>query len=911
MKQDVSDQLWHAKSAEEVSKLLDSKAEEGLSDEQIKQREADYGLNALTEKKGTSPLVRFLLQFHQPLVYILLAAVIVTFLLKEWVDSGVILGVVLVNAIVGYIQENKALNAISALSKSMKNRATVLRNGKRQSIDAKYLVPGDIVLLQSGDKVPADMRLIKTRDLQIDESALTGESLPVEKSTPAIEEDVTLGDRRNMAYSTALVTYGTGVGVVTSTGDHTEIGKISVLISETPTLDTPLTRRIKEFSQILLYAIMALAALTFAIGFLHGQPLLNSFMAAVALAVGAIPEGLPAAVTIMLAIGVSRMAKRRAIIRSLPAVESLGSTTIICSDKTGTLTKNEMTVCKIFSGSTFIELSGNGYNPEGILYLGKNESKALETDDFPAVKETLVCGLLCNDSSLHEPSRDGSDKETQWTITGDPTEAAMLVAAHKAGMPQSHAESFERIDAIPFQSEYQYMAALVSEKESGKRTIYAKGSLEAILPKCKTMLDASGKAVNINSDLIQKQAEAMAEKGMRVLTFARKHIASNIDALVHDHLDDELEFVGLQAMIDPPRPEAIKAVTTCHNAGIDVKMITGDHALTALAIAQQLGIANQDDKAVTGKELSELTEDEFAETAKSCNVFARVTPDNKLQLVKALQAQKQIVAMTGDGVNDAPALRRADIGVAMALNGTEVAREASDIMLTDDNFATIEAAVEEGRGVFENLKKFIVWTLPTNGGEAFMILIAVLFGASLPLLPVHILWINMTTAVCLGLMLAFEPKEKGIMKRCPHQPDAPILNGELLRRIVLVSSLLCAASFGLFELELYWGASIESARTVAVAMLVAGEAFYLLNCRTLNKSVFQIGLFSNKFIWIGMSIMAVLQLILTYLPIMNSWFQTTPISLASWIRVLGCGAMISFIVGLEKHWMQKRSKEQP
>lgn len=906
---DITGQIWHTQSADDVSEILDSSSEKGLSDEQVRQRAEKYGFNALTEQKGTSPFVRFLLQFHQPLVYILLAAVIVTFFLKEYVDSGVIMAVVLVNAIIGFVQENKALNAISALSQSMKNQATVLRNGKRQTIDAKFLVPGDIVLLQAGDKVPADMRLLKARDLQIDESALTGESVPVEKNTEVLEENITLGDRRNMAYSTALVTYGTGTGVVTSIGDLTEIGKISTLISETPTLDTPLTRRIKEFSHILLYAIVALAVLTFGIGYLHGQPLLDSFMAAVALAVGAIPEGLPAAVTIMLAIGVSRMAKRRAIIRSLPAVESLGSTTIICSDKTGTLTKNEMTVCKLYSGSTFIDVSGNGYDPEGMLHLDGDESKTVNIDEYPAVRETILCGLLCNDSVLNEPDTTGSEKDAQWTITGDPTEGALLVAAHKAGLQNSFGEKFKKVDTIPFQSEYQYMATLVSDSESDDKTIYVKGSLEAILPKCKTMLDVSGKTADIDSDTIQKQAESMAEKGMRVLTFARKKVASDKSSVEHDDLEQGLEFVGLQAMIDPPRPEAIQAVATCHNAGITVKMITGDHALTALSIAQQLGIAGDNDKATTGQELSSLSEEEFDEIAQSCNVFARVTPDNKLNLVKALQARGNIVAMTGDGVNDAPALRRADIGVAMALNGTEVAREASDIMLTDDNFATIEAAVEEGRGVFDNLKKFIVWTLPTNGGEAFMILIAVLFGLSLPLLPVHILWINMTTAVCLGLMLAFEPKEEGLMKRPPHQPDAPILNGELLKRIFLVSSMLCAASYALFELELMWEASVEEARTVAVAMLVVGEAFYLLNCRTLTKSVFEVGLFSNMFIWLGMGIMAILQLIFTYLPIMNSWFHTEPISFGAWIRVLACGAIISVIVGLEKRWRQSQPEK--
>lgn len=891
-----TEKCWHNCSEDSVAAALETHISDGLSSEQVVERQQKYGLNELTEQEGVGPLKRFLMQFHQPLVYILLAAVAVTMALEEWVDSVVIFAVVLLNAIIGFVQEAKALQAINALSSSLPTNATVIRDGQRCSIPAEQLVPGDLVVLQAGDKVSADIRLVNIRDLRIDESALTGESVAVEKNIAELPENSLLGDRINMAFSSTLVTYGSGFGIVIGTGDATEIGKISTLIATTQTLDTPLTKRIKHFSHILLYAILALATVTVFIGWLHGQPLLQSFMAAVALAVGAIPEGLPAAVTIMLAIGVSRMAKRRAVIRNLPAVETLGSTTVICSDKTGTLTKNEMTVEEVWAGGLIVKMTGIGYNPQGEFYY---DSKVASPTGMPAMLETLRAGLLCNDAILHAPEAD--DSGGQWRITGDPTEAALLVSAHKAGMEPSISDS-KRLDSIPFQSEYQYMATL-NEVVDG-RFIYLKGSIESVLPKCHLMLDSDGELVPVEIEDIKTEVETMARRGLRVLAFARKATDSSLVHIEHDMVADKLEFLGLQAMIDPPRTEAAEAVASCHLAGIDVKMITGDHALTATSIAYQLGIIPTFDNraAITGQTLAELNADEFVAAACDHKVFARVTPENKLELVKALQSQGHVVAMTGDGVNDAPALRRADIGVAMALNGTEVARDAADMMLTDDNFATVCAAVEEGRGVFDNLKKFIVWTLPTNGGEGLVILLAVLLGVSLPLIPVQILWVNMTTAIFLGLMLAFEPKEAGIMQRPPHQPDAPILDKVLLWRILLVSSLLCLTAFGLFELELTWGASESEARTVAVAMFVVGEAFYLFNCRSLNRSIFEVGLFSNVWIWAGISVMAILQLMFTYLPIMNEWFHSAPISAAAWLRIFVCGFAISLIVGFEKRW---------
>jgi Ca2+-transporting ATPase len=903
--EDGLQQAWHAQPSKTVAEGLNADVKLGLSSNDATIRQQRYGMNNITEHKGTGPFKRFMIQFHQPLVYILLAAVAVTMALGEWVDSAVIFMVVLLNAIIGFVQESKALQAINALSKSVKSTAIVIRDGNKISISAEQLVPGDLVVLQPGDKVSADMRLIKVKDLKIDESALTGESVATEKNSTLLPKDSVLGDRRNMAYSSTLVTYGTGLGLVTATGDATEMGKISTLITTTKTLDTPLTKRIAHFSHILLYAILILAGLTIFIGWLHGQPLIESFMAAVALAVGAIPEGLPAAVTIMLAIGVSRMAKRRAVIRNLPAVETLGSTTVICSDKTGTLTKNEMTVRELWSAGQHLTTTGSGYDPEGDFFL---QEKPTNISNMPSVLETLTAGLLCNDSNLHAPNS-LNDGNMQWSITGDPTEAALIAATIKAGIKRE-AVSSERLDTVPFQSEYQYMATL--NVRDNQHLIFLKGSLESLLPRCVSMLDESGNPQKMDMSLIEQQAEQMAARGLRVLAFARKRVSNDVDTINHSNVEGEMEFLGLQAMIDPPRPEAIKAVAACHQAGIDVKMITGDHALTAGTIARQLGIVgdNSTSLSVTGAQLATMTPSELVAAALKYKVFARVTPENKLQLVKALQSEGHVVAMTGDGVNDAPALRRADIGVAMAMNGTEVAREAADMMLIDDNFATIPDAIEEGRGVFDNLKKFIVWTLPTNGGEGLVILLAVMLGVSLPLLPIHILWVNMTTAIFLGLMLAFEPREEGIMRRPPNQPNTPIIDATLVWRIILVSTLLCLTSFGLYEFELSLGASQEEARTVAVAMFVVGEAFYLLNCRSLKRSCFAVGMNSNPWIWVGIGIMMFLQLLFTYVPIMNSWFSSAPISAEAWLRVFGGGLLIFALVGLEKHWRFRNRSHQ-
>jgi len=681
------------------------------------------------------------------------------------------------------------------------------------------------------------------------------------------------------------------------------MGRIAGLIGQAENLHTPLTRKITQFSRILLYVILGLAAVTFVVGILRGESWVTMFMAAVALAVGAIPEGLPAALTITLAIGVARMARRRAIIRKLPAVETLGSTTVICSDKTGTLTQNQMTVQEIHAGGRRYHVTGSGYEAEGKIHF---EQAPVVVGENVALIETLGAGLLCNDSRL---VRNG---EGRTIVQGDPTEAALIVAAQKAGLSQEEwSGRLPRIDAIPFESEYQYMATLHGVGHEPKM-IYIKGSVEALLERCAHTLSEAGELALLDKAIVLRNAEDMAARGLRVLAFARREMPPAQRGLEHEHIAAELTFLGLQGKLDPPRPEAIAAVAKCKSAGIRVKMITGDHILTAKAIAAQIGLdSGAEVVALTGRDLETLTDEELAAAADRASVFARVAPEQKLRLVKALQSRGHIVAMTGDGVNDAPALKQADIGIAMGITGTDVSKEAADMILTDDNFASIEAAVEEGRGVFDNLTKFIVWTLPTNFGEGLVILAAVFAGAILPILPVQILWINMTTAILLGLMLVFEPKEREIMGRPPRDPKMPILTGWLQIRILLVSLVMLAGCFTLFEWEQHRGASAAEARTVAVNVFVMVELFYLFNCRSFTRSMFTVGLLSNPWVILGSLAMIALQLLFTYTSAMNKLFHSAPIGWDAWWRILAVAAFAHFIVGVEKTITNRMRKAAP
>lgn len=826
-------------------------------------------------------------------------------------DAIIILVVVLLNAAIGYVQESKAEKAIEALAQAMSAEATVIRAGERVRLPAKALVPGDIVFLQAGDKVPADLRLLRSRDLQVAEAALTGESAPIRKDAAVdLPVDVVLAERSTMAYASTLVTYGQATGIVIATGDATEVGRISQLISEAQELQTPLTRRIAEFSRLVMYAVLGLAAVTFVVGLLRGQSAADTFGAAIALTVAMIPEGLPAALTVTLAIGVSRMAQRRAIIRKLPAVETLGSVTVICSDKTGTLTQNQMTTQRIVAGGRAYTVSGGGYDPAGEI-LDADGVRAIAVSGG-ALWECLVAGALCNDSDVI--LQDG-----QWKAQGDPTEVAMLVAVRKAGLELAALQAqLPRLDAIPFDSQHQYMATLHAVPGVGpdaERCVYVKGGVEVTLERCVTAIDADGHAVALDIEAIRGEADRMAALGLRVLAFARGTLPPATTSVGHADVASGLTFLGLQAIIDPPREEVIPAIRACQEAGIRVKMITGDHALTAAAIATAIGLAQpcgdgspSEGCVLTGRDLAGFSDAALASVVDDVAVYARVSPEQKLRLVEALQLRGHVVAMTGDGVNDGPALKQANFGIAMGITGPEVAKEAADMVLTDDNFATIEAAVEEGRGVFDNLTKIIIWVLPTNVGQGLILLLAVVLGIALPILPAHVLWVNTVAAGILGLVLALEAKEPGIMQRPPRAPNAPILSRALIQRVVLVGVCILLGAFGLFELAVLTGIDVAQARTIAVNAVVMIEVFYLFNCRSLSQSMVHVGLFSNPWVLAGVVVMVLLQLLFTYAPFMNRLFETAPIDWVDWARVLGVSVLTYWVVELEKSLRRRREE---
>lgn len=889
---------YHTEQVQTVFELLEA-TPSGLSKDEVNKRLTKYGPNTLPEPKGRGLLVRFLYQIHNILIYVLLVASAVTAILGHWIDASVILAVVLINAMIGFVQEGKAENALKAIRRMLSPNAMALRDGKKISVAAQALVPGDIVMLQSGDKVPADLRLFYVKGLQIQEAALTGESIAVEKITVPVAQESMIADRRCLAYSGTLVTHGQGSGVVIATGAQTEIGHISKLVSQVDSLTTPLLRQIAQFGRWLTLAILAIAIFTFIFGSLvRNYSLSEMFLTAVSLAVAAIPEGLPAIMTITLAIGVQRMSKRNAIIRRLPAVETLGAVNVICTDKTGTLTRNEMTVRMIATTSSLFELSGTGYDPHGSIMLSDMnvcpEEKSL-------LLEAIRAAVLCNDASLEL-------KEGEWLVHGDPMEGALLVSGIKAGLDlEAETKLYPRTDLIPFESEHRFMATL-HHTHTGDAFVFLKGAPERILKMCTHQKTAQG-VQTLDSDYWLSRINEMAHQGQRVLAIAVKPVNDKQLELKFSDVDNGLILLGMFGLIDPPREEAIEAIKVCHAAGIRVKMITGDHGVTARAIAQQLNLINVDD-VLTGQELDLMSEDELRQRIQDIDVYARVNPEHKLLLVRLLQELGLIVAMTGDGVNDAPALKRADVGTAMGHKGTEAAKEAAEMVLLDDNFASIIHAVEEGRTVYDNIKKSILFILPTGGGEALIILAAILFGFhQLPLTPVQILWVNMVTAVTLALSLSFEPPEKNVMKRPPRNSNEPMLTPHLIWRISFVAVILMSGTIGLYIWEMKQGMSIEHARTVAVNTLVMFEIFYLFNSRYLKNSVFNwAGLTGNRYVLIAIVILIFLQLGFTYLLPMQYLFGTTDIDLTVWLRIFLVASSVLFLVELEKYFRRRAER---
>jgi magnesium-transporting ATPase (P-type) len=883
--------VWHDLTAEEALERLDA-GHEGLSPEEARRRLESHGPNRLPEAKPRSALLRFLAQFHNVLIYVLLAAALVTALLQHWLDTGVILGVVLINAAIGFVQEGKAEDALRAIRRMLSPHAMAWRGGRPVTVDAADLVPGDLVQLQSGDKVPADLRLLRAKGLQIEEAPLTGESVPVEKGIARLDRAAPLAERRCMAYSGTLVTHGQGAGIVVATGAATEIGRISAMVANVQQLTTPLLRQMAQFGRWLTAAILVLASASFVFGVLvRDYTATQMFLASVGLAVAAIPEGLPAIMTITLAIGVQRMARRNAIIRRLPAVETLGTVGVICSDKTGTLTRNAMTVAGIRTSGRLLTVTGTGYDPHGAFMDGGDPVPP--RDDAP-LNEVLRAVVLCNDAALDE------DPETGWRVHGDPMEGALLVAAVKAGLDlEAVAKRWPRTDLIPFESDHKYMATLHHSRE-GESFIVVKGAPEAVLDMCAKQRGAGGDEP-IDADQWLERMEAMAAAGQRVLAVAVKPAEPHRLELDFADVDSNLTLLGMLGLMDPPREEAIAAVRACRDAGIRVKMITGDHAATARAIACRVGLENPHE-ALTGRDLDALDDAALQQQVAAVDVYARVTPEHKLRLVQLLQREGAIVAMTGDGVNDAPALKRADVGVAMGINGTEAAKEAAEMVLADDNFASIANAVEEGRTVYDNLKKAILFILPTNGGEALVVLGAILLGFhEFPLTPVQILWVNMITAVTLALALAFEPPEPGVMARPPRDARQPVLTALFLWRIGYVSLILMAGTFGLFLWEQHKGSPIEEARTVAVNTLVMFEIFYLFNSRYMTAPVLnREGLLGNRYVLYAVGVLILFQLAFTYLPPMQTLFGTAAIDAGVWLRIVLVATSVLFIVEVEK-----------
>ncbi len=889
----------HARPSDEVLRALDASAD-GLSSDEARARLERVGPNRLPEKTPDPAWLRLARHFNDVLIYVLLAAAVLKAVLGEWVDFGVILTVAVVNAVIGFVQEGRAERALAGLRSMLSLSAQARRDGDWSEVEADSLVPGDVVRLRSGDRVPADLRILEAVELRTEESGLTGESEAVSKRAAPVDADAGIGDRVSMAFSGSLVAGGRGVGVVTATGARTEIGRISAMIDEVEHTKTPLERRIRSFSATLSKTILGVTAFMLLFGWgVHDLEIALLLTAAAAFAVAAIPEGLPAVVTITLARGVQHMARRNAITRNLTSVETLGSVTVICSDKTGTLTKNEMTAQRVVTPARSYGVEGVGYAPEGRIMAGERPADLERDADLRAL---ITVNAAANDARVRE-------LEGQWMVVGEPTEGALRTLAAKAGVDTA---GVSRRAVVPFESEHKLMATL-DEMPDGQRWIHVKGAPDRILERCATQLEGDDATPPLDRSRWEAEIEALSERGLRVLAAARRRTEADRDGLSLADLDDDLVFVGLVGILDPPRPEAIDAIAEAKRAGIRVKMITGDHAGTATAIGREMGIIDPADrdhatKAITGRELDAASDEALRDIAERYDVFARVSPEHKLRLVQALQANGEVVAMTGDGVNDAPALRRADVGVAMGIKGTEATKEAAEIVLADDNFATIERAVEEGRRTFDNIQKSVVFLLPTNGAQSLVLLVAVLFALPLPLEPVQILWVNLIAAVTLSLALVFEPAERDVMRRPPRAPGAAIIERSSVAKIILASLLIGGATLAVYFLARSQGVDAAERQTMAVTMLAMGQGAYLFNCRNLRgTSLRRSLLFRNRVVWLSVAALFGLQALFVYTPIMHTLFSSSPLPASAWGITLGIAAAIFLLVEGGKALIHRRA----
>ena len=887
---------WHAMPASQVLEQLGT-TPDGLSAEEARRRLERFGPNELREEEGPSPVLAFLNQFRSPLIYILLVAALLSFAGRHPVDGYVILAVVILNAVIGFSQEYRAERALEALKRLAALRASALRDREEEDIDAAELVPGDVIMLAVGDKVPADCRLFVTMSLKTDESALTGESLPIEKETDPLPADKPLAERRNMLYSGTTVAYGRGMAVVTATGMSTEIGRIASEVAAEPRRLTPVQKKLSRLAGHLGIAGLLIAVGIVAAGLARQLNLLDMFFLAVAAAVSFIPEGLPAVVTIVLAVGVQRMAKRCAVVRKLPAVETLGSATVICSDKTGTLTKNEMTVRQGYTADARFTVSGEGYAPEGHFYV---EAREIVPSDYPDVELLLTALVLCNDARLHL-------EEDMWRIIGDPTEGALVVAGEKLRLKKHELEAAQpRTNEVPFDSEKRYMATL-HELPDGRKVAYVKGAPEVVL----SMSDryrAGGEVAELASEIAAEFAARNAEMAagaLRVLAAGYKEFPAETQEIEHPDVESGLVFLGAVGMIDPPREEAKRAVQAAREAGMRVIMVTGDHPDTARTVAELLGLLGEGMRVVPGRTLDAMTDDQLAAEIERIAVFARVEPQHKIRIVRALRDRGQIVAMTGDGVNDAPALKLADIGIAMGITGTDVAKEAADMVLLDDNFATIVSAIEEGRSIFANIRRVVLYLLATNTGEILVYMSGILAGIPIPLLPTQILWINLVTDGFSTVPLSMEPKEEGILREPPRNPREPIVNRQVVYHIVFVALFMLVGTLALYRYELEH-TTLDRARTHAFVVMALFQIFNIFNVRSSRYSIFDIGVLSNPYVLVGATASVLAQIAAVHMAFFQSVFHTVPLSSSEWALAVAVASTVFWAEEIQKAIARRR-----